>query len=430
MLSQRIQRWSSSAAVVFALAQSALAGVWLVDDDGGPGVNFTDIQSAVLAAAPGDVLLVAPGNYVSTCVDIDKPLRILGTGADPYEVFVSCYTTPVRIHDVAGNDPVVLANLSGQDTMVVQDCDAPVLLLDIALPVTARTSPDVRVHRIRTPIKVPASVEADFGTRLEAVDCVFQGKQAKAIKTCAGLSGSKGGPGVSVTSSRVHLSHCSSTGGQGGSVSCIVFGDEYAGDGGAGINLNVASMVFCGLPGDVVAGGLGGDFVGSLACGYEGVRGPGLAVLFSSTAQYSDVRFTGGSGGAPCGNTWVGPAIHEVGTVTLQQVTPAQPVLELLGTPGPGTTVTLRTHAPPGAAVTLFLGRHALVQPEPGIEVEQLCERQRVRSLGIAVEGEPLDHVLFLPAWMTPGTCLFAQVQVQLPTGERFNTNSIPLLAR
>ena len=37
--------------------------VWVVDDNGGAGVDFIDIQSGVNAAAAGDVLLVKPGTY-------------------------------------------------------------------------------------------------------------------------------------------------------------------------------------------------------------------------------------------------------------------------------------------------------------------------------------------------------------------------------
>ena len=37
--------------------------VWVVDDDGGPEVPFTDIQPAIQAAVAGDTILVRPGRY-------------------------------------------------------------------------------------------------------------------------------------------------------------------------------------------------------------------------------------------------------------------------------------------------------------------------------------------------------------------------------
>src|SRR5262245_55380772 len=59
----------------FATAQST----WIVDDTPGPGVNFTSLPAAVNAAASGDTLLVAPGNYQPFHA-MNKSLTILGSG--------------------------------------------------------------------------------------------------------------------------------------------------------------------------------------------------------------------------------------------------------------------------------------------------------------------------------------------------------------
>ena len=56
----------------------ALAGVITVDDSG--GADFTDLPQAVAAAAPGDTLLVHPGQYSSFTIDA-KPLTVLGLAA-------------------------------------------------------------------------------------------------------------------------------------------------------------------------------------------------------------------------------------------------------------------------------------------------------------------------------------------------------------
>ena len=42
---------------------------WIVDDDGGPGVDFTDVPPAVRAAADGDTVVVRAGNYSATRID-------------------------------------------------------------------------------------------------------------------------------------------------------------------------------------------------------------------------------------------------------------------------------------------------------------------------------------------------------------------------
>jgi hypothetical protein len=60
----------------FATAQST----WIVDDTPGAGVNFTSLPAAVAAAASGDTLLVAPGNYQPFHVG-NKSLTILGSGS-------------------------------------------------------------------------------------------------------------------------------------------------------------------------------------------------------------------------------------------------------------------------------------------------------------------------------------------------------------
>lgn len=51
------------AAQLLAAPAIAQSHVWVVDDDGGPGVDFTDITPAVAAAASGDTILVKDGAY-------------------------------------------------------------------------------------------------------------------------------------------------------------------------------------------------------------------------------------------------------------------------------------------------------------------------------------------------------------------------------
>jgi hypothetical protein len=49
--------------VLGASSLAAQGKVWVVDDNGGPGIDFTSIQPAVDAAADGDTLLIKPGSY-------------------------------------------------------------------------------------------------------------------------------------------------------------------------------------------------------------------------------------------------------------------------------------------------------------------------------------------------------------------------------
>jgi hypothetical protein len=59
-----------------ALAQGK---VWVVDDFGGPGVDFTALQPAVDAAAEGDTIRILPGTYSGAVVIDGKGLSMVGS---------------------------------------------------------------------------------------------------------------------------------------------------------------------------------------------------------------------------------------------------------------------------------------------------------------------------------------------------------------
>jgi hypothetical protein len=61
---------SLTGALLMLAAPSAAAGdVLVVDDDGGPGVDFTEIKWAVAAAGEGDTILVKDGDYDAFTID-------------------------------------------------------------------------------------------------------------------------------------------------------------------------------------------------------------------------------------------------------------------------------------------------------------------------------------------------------------------------
>src|SRR5262245_51382709 len=54
-------------ASLFSLVPTAPQSPWVVDSEGRPGTNFTDLPAAVAAAAPGDTILVrAPSSIISS----------------------------------------------------------------------------------------------------------------------------------------------------------------------------------------------------------------------------------------------------------------------------------------------------------------------------------------------------------------------------
>ena len=91
-------------------ALAAQGAVHIVDDDGGAGVAFTEIQPAVDAAAPGDVIIVRAGSYDGFKV-LGKPLEILGEGKDQVTVGLDPATLPVRIEGTPAGNGTALSGL-------------------------------------------------------------------------------------------------------------------------------------------------------------------------------------------------------------------------------------------------------------------------------------------------------------------------------
>jgi len=78
-------------ALLLAAPAAATAATLAVDDDArsAPAAEFTKVQSAVDAAAPGDTIAVCPGVYTegsgsagTNALEITKSLTIKGAGAD------------------------------------------------------------------------------------------------------------------------------------------------------------------------------------------------------------------------------------------------------------------------------------------------------------------------------------------------------------
>ena len=98
------------AVLVLACAGTAAGATWVVDDDGGAGVDFTTIQAAVDAASAGDTIEVRGGMYVEN-VDVNKELTLIGEGADV--VTVQAVDASDHVFDVT----VDYVNISGFTVM-------------------------------------------------------------------------------------------------------------------------------------------------------------------------------------------------------------------------------------------------------------------------------------------------------------------------
>ena len=64
-----------------AFVGTASAKTWYVDEDGGPGIDFTNIQDAINNATTGDTIFVYNGTYYENIV-LKDGVRVQGEGAD------------------------------------------------------------------------------------------------------------------------------------------------------------------------------------------------------------------------------------------------------------------------------------------------------------------------------------------------------------
>ncbi|HEX6811251.1 MAG TPA: hypothetical protein VF384_06490 [Planctomycetota bacterium] len=236
------------AALVAAVASAQTT--WIVDDTPGPGVHFTSLPAAVAAAASGDALLVAPGNYEPFHVN-GKALSILGDG---------------HATTVIDGSPIVGASI---DYVVIT---AP----------PAGTTFRLSGVAIRRDLPPPAAV---FTNRLAVlgagVSTAGTVVLTDVITEPATTTGVSGGNGLAVTGIAVHASRCVFRAG---------WWDLGNGSGASGVVVNGAGLFVadaCVLSG-------GSSFIQSFFIVYA-FGGDGLHVL-GSTAHLTRTNLVGGSG--------------------------------------------------------------------------------------------------------------------------------------
>jgi len=118
------------AACVFLGSLASAQSVHVVDQANGPGAEFTDLSSAMGAAAPGDILLVRQGLYPVRLV-ISEPLTILA------ESGANVRLRSVLVYQLPAGAEVVLRGLTLESKMDRdlggQDCDGTIWVEDCTL---------------------------------------------------------------------------------------------------------------------------------------------------------------------------------------------------------------------------------------------------------------------------------------------------------
>lgn len=365
----------------------ALQAPLVVDDDGGPGVDHTEIQDAIDAATTFGVIVVRAGDYTGP-LDIDRPVRIVAD--DDVRLLGS---RDVVIEDVDAGLPVAVSGLANGNVRA-RRCDATLIFegdrffsLD-----EARECADVRTNGLSVHYVIASRVEAVGVERYLHPTSLTQGALVHFIDSTI-----EGTPGSS----------CQTP-------TC------YAGDGGPGLYMNQSTAV---LTRSTVRGGDGGYGWHWNDWGYGGV---GLQAV-DSHVRLSESAILPGE------DPWGSPAqAFSITNTTLHYVDAAtpDPSLRIAGQVVPGGNVRFVVRGTVTEYSRLYLGRSPVVTPVAGSPIEKLTSQERAAGLSpIPAAGE--QFVPFtVPASYPVGTIFYVQASASDASGQPRFTNSAPFIVR
>jgi hypothetical protein len=387
-----------------ATSPFAAATTWIVDVNNGPGTDFTQISSAIVAVSAGDTLLVRTGSYATFV--LDKQLAIVAVGAVSFP--------HATVQNLPAGSTTVLADLYAFDGFEALDNAGALMLDGISCgnqPVAITNSADVRFRRLNASYGMTCS-----SSRVEIADSTIVGHDGQPCMCC--IYPHTGGPGqiaLSVSGGEVHVARSTAIGGQGGAASCVEIGgcDTDGGNGGAGIALtSSARLVLSGTVDEFLQGGAGGS--SSCIGGSHGVAGAALSIGASSEARVSGESLIGGI--ANLGGTLASPS-------------PDDPTLVALDAPSAGNNFTLRVRGPAGATCDIVLGRRPIIVGTPALDEEELTPVNRVFHLGvIPANGTVSLNYPISPSW-SPGFSVVFQGRLVV-SGSTVYTNSLPAIVR
>jgi hypothetical protein len=383
-------------ALVLALAPAAAAnGIRNVDQ---PGLGtFTSLQSAIDAAAEGDLLLVESGSYLTATID-GKALSLVAMTTNGFKL-----TRGITVKNLPAGKTVLLSGLwpSGVGSP--------------GLTLTANAG-FVRIHdcTILGSAGKPPHAGASISNSSRVV---FAGGS---VTGGNGVNGSgeqpvQGGSGIKSVDSSITLYDCTVKGGTGS--------QETAPTGGrGGIGLQISGWGAF-LSGAAIKGGSGGggDYIG---CNEGGVGGDALDVTEAQVQLLDSTLTPGGGGWSSCGPfSPPGNAINNHGGIittlpgTRRKLTSARLAsdagpLAIALSGQPGDKVWLMSAYQPAHIILPALGTWTVVRPTFVTQV----------PLGIVPAGGTLNAnvpVHLLPAGAPQGT-LFAQALVVDTMGKAF----------
>ncbi len=285
-------------AAPFAGAQGP---VLVIDADGGPGVDYLDLQPAIDGAAEGSTLLVQEGDYTSFEID-GKSLAIVA------DVGATVTTGEVIIVNLASQQSVLLRGLRAEVTgipfrLLTLENNAGSIWIE-----ESRFVPEI----VQVPIKSGGDVDVAVWIRNCAAVTLVRTDVSGHEPLPSGAIGTDATEGLVSIDSELALYDCTITGGKGvTSAPPGVLYDGTAGENGARIE---GGFLFA--SGTTITGGAGGDGATDAtgACTNGGDGGVGLVTDGNEPeVVLLDTTVAGGSGGlagdATCGDGMNGAPI-------------------------------------------------------------------------------------------------------------------------
>ena len=418
---------------LFAFAPAARASIYLVDDDGGPGVTFTTLSAAMSAVSSGDVLIVRPGRYDGFVVD--RGVSVLGDAG-------AIVTGGILVTGVVADDRVTLSNLMTH-WIAVEHCVGSVLLEELTLRpldfvgashaagLDVLDCADVRARRVdvdQLPLGTNpgARVEA---ARLELTDSRLVGARGHdhdlLLHPGAAEPGGAGLFLVAASGAVAHVQNSHVAGGVGGSITSNPALLHTPGDGGPGVRAEIGSeCLIVGPVSTVIVGGRPGSEVG-FACNV-GAPGNGIRADAGTTVRCSGQSVQGTFDTIFCGPPIVSNPTE--GPVTF--AVPADPWLGFGATPTPGALVSFTLSGAPGATAQLVFGRGPGVTPIVGCFEDQLTTPVRVFQLGALPPTGQKTVTLSLPGFYPRGMTIVAQGVTTSSNGAVARTPSASITLR
>ncbi|MFH1998748.1 MAG: hypothetical protein ABIK28_03660 [Planctomycetota bacterium] len=384
------------------LIGNAAATTWIVDDNGGPGIDFTDIGSAVSAATPGDLIVVRNGMYAS--FNLDKGLTITAdTGHAPVVI------STTNVYHIPVDATAVLTGLSlhqlfvfdSWGNVIIDDCDC--IHWGNIPSLKAEQCSLLRVSRCRFE-----------KTGLGSLLCAAILRDTAAIISESSFVGGNGqdsyddygfdgGCGIFAQDATLYLQAVSAQGGNGG----WAYGEEYAngGDGGEGLWLSKCDVHLFGMEENRIEGGQGGG-------SYYGTSGRDASAVLCRDASvaYSGIFLE--SHGEP--DFDIDPDHPSM----VAHVSPDVPIVTLGGTGQLGGFIEPVLHGQAGSSFALFYSHKNAMHPLGSRYTDLLLDPLYLFffAAGVIPAGDPPGYPIHIP--LVPDYMGFPfQLQAHVVTG-------------